>query len=58
MAGEVGIEPTNAGIRIQCLTTWRLPIITNYCLANSLWNAGLITTPQNFQLTPIIWLGR
>ena len=25
MAGEVGIEPTNAGIKIRCLTTWRLP---------------------------------
>ena len=24
-AGEVGIEPTNAGIKIRCLTTWRLP---------------------------------
>src|SRR4030065_2932629 len=26
LAGEVGIEPTNAGIKIRCLTTWRLPI--------------------------------
>ncbi len=25
LAGEVGIEPTNAGIKIRCLTTWRLP---------------------------------
>ncbi len=25
MAEEVGIEPTNAGIKIRCLTTWRLP---------------------------------
>ena len=25
VAGEVGIEPTNAGIKIRCLTTWRLP---------------------------------
>ncbi len=35
MAGEVGIEPTNAEIKTQCLTTWRLPRITNYCLAKS-----------------------
>lgn len=25
MAGEEGFEPTDAGIRIRCLTTWRLP---------------------------------
>src|SRR5512144_1564022 len=25
VAGAVGIEPTNAGIKIRCLTTWRLP---------------------------------
>ena len=25
LAGEVGIEPTNAGIKIRCLTAWRLP---------------------------------
>ena len=25
LAGEVGIEPTNVGIKIRCLTTWRLP---------------------------------
>src|SRR5450759_1309178 len=25
LAGEVGIEPTKAGIKTQCLTTWRLP---------------------------------
>ena len=53
MAGEVGIEPTNAGIRIQCLTTWRLPIITNYCLANSLWNADPTLPHKIIQLTPI-----
>ncbi len=35
MAGEVGIEPTNAEIKTQCLTTWRLPRITNYCFAKS-----------------------
>src|SRR5215203_5419810 len=28
LAGEVGIEPTNAGIKIRCLTTWRLPSVT------------------------------
>src|SRR3989338_11239921 len=28
LAGEVGIEPTNAGIKIRCLTTWRLPNLT------------------------------
>src|SRR5215469_4247688 len=25
MAGAEGIEPSNAGIKIQCLTTWRRP---------------------------------
>ena len=25
-AGEEGIEPSNAGFRVRCLTTWRLPI--------------------------------
>ena len=25
LAGEVGIEPTHVGIKIRCLTTWRLP---------------------------------
>src|SRR3989304_3669924 len=41
LAGEVGIEPTNAGIKIRCLTTWRLPNnfqsstqSCNGCLAN------------------------
>ena len=29
LAGEVGIEPTNAGIKIRCLTTWLHP---NYLL--------------------------
>lgn len=24
-AREVGFEPTNAGTRTRCLTTWRLP---------------------------------
>ena len=57
MAGEVGIEPTNAGIRIQCLTTWRLPIITNYYLASSLWNAGPISTPQNYSINPYYMAG-
>jgi hypothetical protein len=46
LAGEVGIEPTNAGIKIRCLTTWRLPIIgfdalhmllsSQYCVANKI----------------------
>ena len=26
MAGAPGIEPGNAGIKIQCLTAWRRPI--------------------------------
>ena len=26
MAGVVGFEPTNVGVRVQCLTTWRRPI--------------------------------
>src|SRR5665213_3421073 len=30
VAGEVGIEPTNAGIKIRCLTTWRLPSRTTW----------------------------
>lgn len=34
LAGEVGIEPTNAGIKIRCLTAWRLP--------------KFITLPKNF----------
>src|SRR5215204_5292529 len=25
LAGEVGLEPTNAGSKDRCLTTWRLP---------------------------------
>ncbi len=25
MAGEVGIEPTNDGVKVRCLTTWLLP---------------------------------
>src|ERR1035441_490480 len=25
LAGAEGIEPSNAGIKIQCLTTWRRP---------------------------------
>jgi hypothetical protein len=25
LAEEVGIEPTNDGIKTRCLTTWRLP---------------------------------
>ncbi|EKD63702.1 MAG: hypothetical protein ACD_51C00225G0009 [uncultured bacterium] len=25
LAGEVGIEPTNGGFRVHCLTTWLLP---------------------------------
>ena len=25
MAGATGIEPVNAGIKIQCLTAWRRP---------------------------------
>ena len=27
--GKVGIEPTNSGVKVRCLTTWRLPT-TNY----------------------------
>ena len=26
LAGVVGFEPTNVGVRVQCLTTWRYPI--------------------------------
>ena len=25
-AGHEGFEPTNAGVRVQCLTAWRVPI--------------------------------
>ena len=25
MVGEVGVEPTHAGVRVPSLTTWRLP---------------------------------
>ncbi len=25
LAGVAGFEPTNAGIKIQCLTAWRYP---------------------------------
>ena len=27
MAGVAGLEPTNAGIKIQCLTTWLHPYL-------------------------------
>ena len=29
LAGVVGFEPTNVGVRVQCLTAWRHPIISN-----------------------------
>jgi hypothetical protein len=27
MAGEVGIEPTNDGVKVRCLTAWLLPTV-------------------------------
>ncbi len=57
MAGEVGIEPTNAGIRIQCLTTWRLPI--NYELLSRKVFTERLSSPylKNSQLTPVNMAG-
>ncbi len=36
MAGVAGFEPTNAGIKIPCLTAWRHPI----AFANKKYGAG------------------
>ncbi len=33
MAGVAGFEPTNAGIKTQCLATWRHPIDNSKCFA-------------------------
>ncbi len=35
MAGAVGLEPTNAEIKTQCLTTWRRPICYLLLLNNT-----------------------
>lgn len=39
LAGVVGIEPTNAGIKIQCLTTWRHPKKLNLFLQEDVYLA-------------------
>ena len=35
-AGHEGFEPTNAGVRVQCLTAWRVPI-NILCLENRMY---------------------
>ena len=25
MAGDVGFEPTHGGVKVRCLTAWRIP---------------------------------
>ncbi len=35
-AGHEGFEPTNAGVRVQCLTAWRVPI-NILCLENRIY---------------------
>ena len=32
LAGVVGFEPTDVGVRVQCLTTWLYPIGLHYVL--------------------------
>ena len=27
LTGVVGFEPTNGGVKVRCLTTWRRPIL-------------------------------
>ena len=49
MAGTVGFEPTNAGTKNQCLTTWRRPIVRmqlcGYYLADKINLLGKIINP-------------
>src|SRR5690349_18095442 len=45
LAGEVGIEPTNAGIKIRCLTAWRLPKI--FIPLTYAWDDNLILLLQS-----------
>ena len=46
MAGAEGFEPSNAGIKIRCLTTWRRPNRAGTILAGgTAFNAASATIP-------------
>ena len=32
LAGVAGFEPTNSGVKVRCLTTWRHPIQKHYSI--------------------------
>ena len=36
LAGTVGIEPTNGGVKVRCLTAWRRPSIVTDVLYNKI----------------------
>ena len=49
--GHVGFEPTNTGIKILCLTAWRMPYI--YCHIKamaSIW-PSITAAPRSLELT-------
>ena len=40
MAGMAGFEPTNTGVKVLCLTTWRHPNINQLYSSNHLYGIG------------------
>ncbi len=37
LAGVVGFEPTDNGVRVRCLTAWRYPIAVINCALTGRW---------------------
>ena len=44
MAGVAGLEPTNAGVKVPCLTTWLHPNVLCQCVDKLGWIVGLEPT--------------
>ena len=50
-AGHEGFEPTNAGVRVQCLTAWRVPNMTSLKENNSYYSKFAIKSQDFFSLS-------
>ena len=46
MAGVAGLEPTNHGVKVRCLTTWLYPIIKSVYYTQHLIK---LVSPQGFE---------
>ena len=49
MAGVAGLEPTNDGVKVRCLTTWLYPIIKSVCYTLSVSLKKIVVSPQGFE---------